>query len=141
VGRKLAELIPSIQNLSDYRVILVWPVADGTRMQRVLQFTRPRDGYMLNWDAWLREFNETDKTALPMREYNRARLYFDMRLIPLRVAEIHKLCFDLERDDITLGKTYLDWFSKTHLFHITSGSWDSYEYSPVRERVRKIKGC
>jgi hypothetical protein len=134
VGKRLAEFMPSIQNLSDYRIILVWPVADGTRMQRVLQFSRPREGYLLNWDAWLREFSETDKETLPMREYNRARLYFDMRLVPLRVAEIHKLCSDLDREDVILGQTYLDWFAKTHLFHIISGSWESYDYSPVRER-------
>lgn len=138
VGMKLSESIPSIQNLSNYRIILVWPVADGTRMQRVLQFSRPREGYLLNWDAWLREFNETDKKTLPMREYNRARLYFDMRLVPLRVAEMHKLCSDLESDDVVLGKTYLDWFAQTHLFHIISGHWDSYNYSPVRERIRTI---
>jgi adenylate kinase family enzyme len=137
VGRKLAESIPSIQNLSDYRVILVWPVADGTRMQRVLQFTRPKEGYLLNCDAWLREFNDMDKKTLPMREYNRTRLYFDMRLVPLRVAEIHKLCADLENDNVVFGKTYLDWFKNTHLFQIISGSWDSYDYSPVRERESK----
>lgn len=70
VGIKLAATTPKLQNLSEYRVIMVWPVVDGTRMQRILQFTRPRDGYQLNWDAWLREINETDRNTLPLHDYN-----------------------------------------------------------------------
>ena len=134
VGVLLSDRIDEVQNISEYRIVMVWPVADGTRMQRVLQFTRPREGYLLNWDAWVREFSTEDRASLPMHEYNRARLYFDMRLIPLRTADIHKLCSDLNDDSVTLGSTYLDRFSNTHLFHILSGSWDTYSFSPVRER-------
>jgi adenylate kinase family enzyme len=131
----LAENIPDIQNLSEYQIILVWPVADDTRMQRVLQFTRPREGYLLNWDAWKRELNSQDQATLPLHEYNRARLYFDMRLVPIRVADIHKLCNDLDNPSPTFGQTYLDWFKKTHLYHIISGNWDNYDYNPVRTRT------
>jgi adenylate kinase family enzyme len=134
VGALLSDRIPSIQDLSEYQVILVWPVADGTRMQRVLQFSRPREGYLLNWDAWRRELNEQDQKTLPLQEYNRARLYFDVRIVPLRVADIHKLCDNLDEDLETFRDTYIQRFKKTHLYQIISGNWDSYDYNPVRER-------
>ncbi len=131
----LAENIPNIQDLSEYQIILAWPVADDTRMQRVLQFTRPREGYLLNWDAWKRELNQKDQDTLPLHEYNRARLYFDMRLVPIRVADIHKLCNDLDQTPDEFGKTYLERFQKTHLYHLISGNWDDYDYNPVRART------
>ena len=130
----LAQNIDDIQNLSEYRIILLWPVADETRMQRVLQFTRPRDGYLLNWEAWRRELNEHDRTTLPLHEYNRARLYFDMRLVPIRAADLHRLCQDLDVSPTSFGKTYIDWFKKTHFYHIVSGGWAEYDYNSVRAR-------
>src|SRR5690606_4345099 len=48
VGDLLAEHIDDIQDLSEYTVILLWPVADSIRNQRVLQFSRPRDAYLLD---------------------------------------------------------------------------------------------
>jgi adenylate kinase family enzyme len=137
VGDLLGDRIPSIQNLSEYRVILVWPVADGARMQRVLQFSRPREGYLLNWDAWRRELNIQDRETLPLQEYNRARLYFDVRVVPLRVADIHKLCENLDNSPELFAPTYIHWFQKTHLYQILSGNWDKYDYSPVKERESK----
>jgi adenylate kinase family enzyme len=137
VGVLLSDRIPSLQNLSEYRVILVWPVADGTRMQRVLQFSRPREGYLLNWDAWRRELNAQDRDTLPLQEYNRTRLYFDVRIVPLRVADIHKLCENLDDDPETFANTYMEWFQNTHLYQILSGNWHKYDYSPVRERESK----
>ena len=134
VGVLLSERIPSLQDLSEYQVILVWPVADGTRMQRVLQFSRPREGYLLNWDAWQRELTAQDRDTLPLQEYNRTRLYFDVRIVPLRVADIHKLCQNLDDDPETFSKTYMQWFQNTHLYQILSGNWDNYDYSPVKER-------
>lgn len=134
VGSLLAEHIDDIQDLSEYIVILFWPVADSTRNQRVLQFSRARDAYKLDWEAFYRELSQEEKKQLPLDVYNRTRLYFDMRVIPVRVADLHKLCMNLNDDNITLGKTYLDRFSKTHFFHVVNETWETYDYAPVRER-------
>lgn len=134
VGSLLAEHVDDIQDLSEYTVILFWPVADSVRNQRVLQFSRPRDGYKLDWEAFYRELSSDERKQIPLDVYNRARLYFDMRIIPVRVADLHKLCMNLDNDPITLAKTYLDRFSKTHFFHIVNEQWGSYNYNPVRER-------
>jgi hypothetical protein len=61
VGEKLSQHLESLENLSEYQVFLLWPVADSTRSQRVAQFSRARSGYRLNWDAWYNELNEDDK--------------------------------------------------------------------------------
>ena len=137
VAERLSCELPDLQNLSEYRVSLIWPVSDALRSQRVLQFSRPRDGYTLNWEAWQTELNDEDRAQLPLRDFNRARLYFDVRLIPVRVADLHHLCLDLDVDSPKFGKTYLERFSKTHLYHILSGTWSEYDYNPVRERESK----
>jgi hypothetical protein len=137
VAERLSCELTSLQNLSEYRVSLVWPVSDALRSQRVLQFSRPRDGYTLNWDAWQTELNDEDRAQLPLRDFNRARLYFDVRVIPVRIADLHHLCIDLNNNSPKIGATYLERFSKTHLYHIISGTWSEYEYNPVRERESK----
>lgn len=138
VGDKLGESIGDLQNISEYQVILLWPVGDSLRNQRVLQFSRPRDGYRLNWDSWFSELNDDDRRTLPLHEFNRARLYFDFRIIPVRVADLHKLCIDLNDENKVLGKTYLTRFSKTHFYHIVSDNWQNYSYNPAaRDRASK----
>ena len=119
---------------SEYQVILLWPVSDGLRNQRVLQFSIPRDGYRLNWDAWYSELNEDDKRTLPLSEFNRTRLYFDFRIIPIRVADLHRLCLNLDDEEANLGATYLTRFAKTHFYHVVSDNWNNYSYNPARER-------
>ena len=137
IAERLSCELPSLQNLSEYRVSLVWPVSDSLRSQRVLQFTKPRDGYTLNWEAWQTELNDEDRAQLPLRDFNRARLYFDVRVIPVRVADLHHLCMDLDDISPEFGETYLGRFSRTHLHHIISGSWIEYDFNPVRERDSK----
>lgn len=134
VGEALAENIEPLQDLSGYQVILLWPVADSTRSQRIAQFTRARSGYRLNWDAWHGELNDDDRRTLPLREFNRTRLYFDFRLVPIRAADLHRLCLDLENDDRQLAAAHLERFRNTHFFHLVSGNWGAYEYAPMRER-------
>ncbi len=134
VGVLLADHIDDIQDLSEYTVILFWPVSDSVRNQRVLQFSRPRDGYKLDWEAFYRELSAEEKRQLPLDVYNRSRLYFDMRVVPFRAADLHRLCLDLDNDSLVLGKTYLTRFSNTHFFHIISDNWTNYNYNPVRER-------
>lgn len=137
VADKLGEGIDGLQNLSEYQVTLIWPVSDGLRNQRVMQFSKPRDEYRLNWEAWYTELNEEDRRTLPLHELNRARLYFDFRIIPIRAADLHKLCLELDNDSRSLGKTFLDRFKNTHFFHVISGNWENYSYAPVRERESK----
>lgn len=134
VGDLLLKEEPDLQNLSKYQVILTWPVADGLRNTRVMQFANPRDGYTLNWDYWFSQLNAEDRIQLPLHEYNRTRLYFDFRVIPIRVADLHKLCLDLDKETPDLAKTYLRRFKQTHFFHVVSGDWNEYDYNPVRER-------
>lgn len=134
VGNKLAEQMEDIQDLSQFTVILFWPVSDSVRNQRVMQFSRPRDGYKLDWEAFYRELSFDEKSQLPLEVYNRTRLYFDMRIIPFRAADLHRLCSNLDSTDVILGKTYLTRFGNTHFFHIISENWENYSYNPVRER-------
>lgn len=137
VGNLLLKEEPDIQNLSKFQVIVVWPVADSLRNTRVLQFSNPKDGYTLNWDFWFSQLNLEDKAHLPLHAYNKTRLYFDFRIIPIRVADLHKLCTNLEDPAPELAQTYMNRFQQTRFFHVVSGNWSEYDYNPVRERESK----
>ncbi len=134
VGLRLSEHVHQLHDLSTYQVIMLWPVTDGQRITRVQQFTDARQGYKLDWNAWYRQLNEDDRRQLPLRELNRARLYFDLRLVPVAAADLHPLCKDLDDDDFVLHKSYLDRFENTHFFSIIDGTWDAASYKPLRER-------
>lgn len=137
VGDRLAAYATTLHDLSTYQVVILWPVADGLRISRIQQFTDARQGYKLDWNAWYRQLNSDDQQQLPMREYNRARLYFDVRLVPIAAADLYPLCRDLDNDTFKLGSSYLERFSNTHLYSIVSGSWIPDNYSPLRERESK----
>lgn len=133
-GTKLASYASTLHDLSTYQVVMLWPVTDGLRITRIQQFTDPRSGYKLDWNSWYRQLNSDDQAQLPMREYNRARLYFDVRLVPIAAADLHPLCRDLEKENVDLGASYLERFKATHLYSIVSGNWSPENYSPLRER-------
>lgn len=137
VGMRLAAYATALHDLSSYMVVMLWPVTDGLRITRVQQFTDPRQGYKLDWNSWYRQLNPEDQANLPLREYNRARLYFDVRLVPIAAADLHPLCKDLEDDSFSPGQSYLDRFRKTHFFSIASGAWVPEYYAPLRERESK----
>jgi len=122
VGSKLASYATTLHDLSTYLVVMLWPVTDGLRITRIQQFTDPRQGYKLDWNAWYRQLNADDQASLPLREYNRARLYFDMRLVPIAAADIHPLCRELDDDTFVAGKSYLDRFKSTHFFRSFLGT-------------------
>ena len=136
-GSKLAAYATTLHDLSNYLVVLLWPVTDGLRISRLQQFTDPRQGYKLDWSSWCRQLNKEDQEQLPLREYNKARLYFDVRLIPIAAADLYPLCRDLDDINPQLGKSYLDRFEKTHFFSIVSGNWSTDSYAPLRERESK----
>jgi hypothetical protein len=136
-GNRLATYATTLHDLSTYQVVMLWPVTDGLRISRIQQFTDPRAGYKLNWDAWYRQLNTEDQSQLPLREYNRARLYFDVRLVPIAAADLLPLCRDLEKAEVELGGSYLAQLKTTHLYSIISGNWSSETYGPLRERESK----
>lgn len=134
VGYKLAERLPVLQDLSAYQIVMLWPVTDGQRINTILRFVDAREGYRLDWNSWHRQLNEQDRTQLPLAEFNRARLYFDVRLVPIAVADLHPLCKELDNDDFKLHKTYIERFELTHYVSILRGTWDPTRYAPLRER-------
>jgi hypothetical protein len=136
-GTKLSRYATALHDLSTYQVVMLWPVTDGLRITRIQQFTDPRQGYKLDWSAWYRQLNAEDRQQLPLREYNRARLYFDVRLVPIAAADIHPLCRDLKDDSFDPGISYLERLRSTHFYSIVSGKWNPETYAPLRERESK----
>jgi adenylate kinase family enzyme len=134
VGELLAQQTSRLQDLSQYQVVMLWPVTDGLRITRVAGFTNARDGYKLDWNAFYRELNDDDRRTLPLSELNRARLYFDVRLVPIAAADLHRLCRDLGSPDFEPSRSYLERFQKSHFFSIVNERWDPSAYSPLRER-------
>lgn len=136
-GERLAKYATALHDLSTYMVVMLWPVTDGLRITRIQQFSDPRQGYKLDWNAWYRQLNADDQQQLPVREFNRARLYFDVRLVPIAAADLHPLCKELESDEYAPGKSYLERFQNTHFYTVVSGNWNADAYAPLRERESK----
>ena len=134
VGALLGEQVAGLQDLSKYQVVMLWPVTDGLRITRVGGFTNARDGYRLDWNAFYRELNDDDRRGLPLSELNRARLYFDVRLIPIAAADLYPLCRELDNPSFQPSKSYLDRFRNSHFFSVLNETWDPSVYSPLRER-------
>lgn len=134
VGERLYDSTHQLQDLSSYQVVMLWPVTDGLRITRIQQFTDARQGYKLDWNAWFRQLNMDDQKLLPVKEYNRARLYFDVRLVPIAAADLHPLCKELDNDNFKLHTSYLERFRNTHFYSIVSGRWSPEQFSPLRER-------
>jgi hypothetical protein len=126
---------PGLQDLSVYQVVMIWPVTDGQRIARFQQFTDARQGYKLDWGSWYRQLNADDQRQLSraLHGLNRARLYFDLRVVPIAAADLHAIGRNLESND-ELARTVLDRFQKTHFFSVVSGKWNPDAYAPMRER-------
>jgi hypothetical protein len=129
-GRRLSVDGQALQDISKYQVMMLWPVTDSTRISRILQFTAARQGYKLDWSAWFRSLNADEQKALELRELNRARLYFDVRLIPIAAADLQ----GIYRPGDTIPRAGLDRFGKTHFFSLIAGKWKPEAYAPLRER-------
>lgn len=134
ISVKLRPFVEGIHDLSQYQVIMLWPVTDGTRISRIQQFSDPKQGYKLDWNAWYRQLNSDEAGRLPLQELNKARLYFDMRLVPIAAADLKALCKDLEQESMPLHKSYLERFEKTHFVTLLKEQWDASTYRPLRER-------
>ncbi|MGM1030134.1 MAG: ATP-binding protein [Actinomycetota bacterium] len=133
VGRELSADIAGLNDLSRYQVIMLWPVTDGIRIQRIQSFTHPRDGYKLNWGAFWRELNPEDRAQLPLEQLNRARLYFDVRLIPIAVADLAPIGKNLDQAEPEIGKSYFERPKQTHFYSVLTDKWDPSSYAPMRE--------
>lgn len=137
VGREASASIPGLHDLSQYQVIMLWPVTDGTRIQRIQSFSHPRDGYKLNWSAFWRELGPEDRKTLPLTELNRARLYFDVRLVPIAAADLAPVGKHLEEAEPEIGESYFERPRLTHFFSLLTDKWDPSSYAPLRERTSK----
>lgn len=138
VGELLFAGQTGLQDLSEHQVVMVWPVTDALRITRVSGFTNSREGYRLDWSSFYRELTEDDRRqAQTMSAYNRARLYFDIRLVPIAAADLHPLARGLEDPTPKLHTSYLERFARTHLHSIIAETWDPSVFSPLRERESK----
>ncbi len=135
VGRRLSAFTPELQDISRYQVMMLWPVTDATRISRIHQFTDARQGYKLNWSAWYQSLNQEEQKSIYLRELNRSRLYFDMRLVPIAAADLQGIY--RPQDDDTIPKHALERFSKTHFFSLVARKWNPETYAPLRERDSK----
>lgn len=121
-----------LQDLSEYQVVMLWPVTDGIRLSNVRNFTNPRAGYRLDWNAFYRALNAADQRQLPLDEYNKARLYFDVRLVPMQVADLHNICRDLSEPLSPPAPSYLDGFKNTHFYWVVEDSFPDV-YRPMKD--------
>lgn len=137
VGRELGSAVPGLHDLSKYQIVMLWPVADGKSIGRIQAFTHPRDGYTLNWNAFWRDLNSDDRRQLPLGAYNRARLHFDVRLVPIAVADLHQVSSSLNAEEPVIGGSYVARFALTHFVSLLKDNWDADNYSPMRERESK----
>lgn len=133
VGTRLRSHSRKIVDLANHQVIMLWPVTDGKRIAQVAGFTDARAGYVLDWHAWYRQLNEADRRQLPVHQYNRTRLYFDVRLVPIAAADLMPLCHRI--DDENFVPKNLSRFKQTHFYNILTGQWNPDAYSPLRERT------
>jgi hypothetical protein len=136
VGRRLGAHTPQLQDISQYQVVIVWPVT-GSRIDRILSFTNQGDGYKLDWNAFYRAHDANAHMSLPFHAFNRARLYFDVRLVPIAVADLHALGHMLDQPTLLLGPSYLNRFSKSHFYGVVAGSYDPAAASRLRARESK----
>ncbi len=129
-GERLYSYNASLHDLSKYMVVMLWPVSDGLRIQRVQQFTDARQGYKLDWNSWYRDLNSEDKRQLPLHALNRSRLYFDLRLVPIAAADLYPICQDLSNESFRLHRTYLSRLENTHFVNILKNEWNPENYAP-----------
>ena len=123
---------PALQDISKYQVVMLWPVTNSTRISRIQQFTDSRQGYKLNWSAWYQSLNGDEQRSSELRELNRARLYFDVRLVPIAAADLQGIFRPKDRE--VIPRAGLDRFGKTRFYSIVAGTWNPDNYAPLRER-------
>jgi len=140
VADSLANYSYDLQNLSDYQVVMLWPVTDGQRIQTVNTFSSPRQGYRINWHAFYNQLNSNDKSQLNLTGLNKARLYFDVRLVPIAAADLQGICDDFKKETSEIIQSNINRFSSTHFVSIVSGKGGE-SFTPLRERPQSKRGA
>jgi hypothetical protein len=139
VATRLAGYTADLHDLSDYQVVMLWPVTDGQRIQTVNTFSSPRQGYRINWHAFYNQLNQNDKSQLPLTGLNKARLYFDVRLVPISAADLQGVCGDFTQQTDSIIQSYINRFAQTHFASIISGTTNE-SFAPLRERRQSARG-
>lgn len=134
VGRSLAVHVQAPMDLSEFQVLMLWPVTDGLRIETLNRFASPRQGYRINWGSFVSQLNPRDKKELPLSELNKARLYFDVRLVPIAAADLQQICGGINNLTFKLSKSYLDRFANTHFFNMVSKPDRNATFVTLRER-------
>ena len=134
VGRRLAQHLEEPFDLSEFQVIMLWPVTDGLRIETLNRFASPRQGYRINWGTFVSQLNPRDRAELPLSELNKARLYFDVRLVPIAAADLRRVCGGIDNPTFKLSKSYLDRFASTHFYSMVSKPDRESTFVTLRER-------
>ncbi len=137
IGLQIGRAGYQLDDLSQYQVIMLWPVVDGIGIERVKSFANPIGGYTLNWSNWCNSLNTEDRTQLPLKQYNQARLYFDFRVVPIPVADLHCICAKLDDDGFIPGRSYRTQFGTTHYYTVLSGRLDERKFGTLFARESK----
>ena len=134
IGGRLSVFEQQVVDLSDYQVVMLWPVTDGKRIETVNRFSSLRQGFRINWHAFANQLNTTDKFQLPLSALNKARLYFDVRLVPIAAADLRGICGDLQSWPIKVSTSSLGRFKSTHLYSIVTRQIPDESYVTLKER-------
>ena len=134
IGLSLSLHLQSPMDLSEFQVLMLWPVTDGLRIETMNRFASPRQGYRINWGTFVSQLNPRDRVQLPLSELNKARLYFDVRLVPIAAADLQQVCGGIINPNFKLAKSYLDRFARTHFFTMVSKPDRTATFSTLRER-------
>jgi hypothetical protein len=65
---------------------------------------------------------------------NKARLYFDVRLVPIAAADLQRVCGGIDNRAFKLSKSYLDRFASTHFFAMVNKPDRDATFVTLRER-------
>lgn len=134
IGERLAEFDAQVVDLSDYQVVMLWPVTDGKRIETINRFSSPRQGFRLNWHSFANQLNSNDRAQLPLTALNKTRLYFDVRLVPVAAADLRSVCGDLKVWPPKVTASSLKRFKSTHLFSIVNRTVTDESYVTLKER-------
>jgi len=132
IGVKARSINSELPDLSEYIVVILWPVTNSHRCALVNHFSDNRNGYLLDWNAWFNSLNKDDRARYDVHQLNRTRLYFNFRLIPIPAASIQHLCNSLEEDQTVFSKSHLVTFRQSHFYSIVDNSWKPERYVPIQ---------
>lgn len=131
VGEQLVTAFPVSNDLEQYRVIILWPVADTLSLSRVISLSDAREGYSFNWNKWYWELNLRDRAQLPHEALNLTRILVDLRVVPLPVGQMHPSFINLDAPHPALSAGALAPLARSHLAQIVQDRWDPSTYRPM----------